>query len=251
MRVGGGFLEYTTSGARQPVFVLINGSGGPLEAWDKVSREIEKHGTVFAYNRFGIDGSDKPTTPQTGRAIVGALRELLAAVCVGPPYVLVGHSLGGLYANLFARLHPDEVRGVVLVEAAHPKDAAALARHRSPLTRVIQRIVNIPGDVFGRSKFAEVEFVADTVREIADAGPFPDVPLTVVTGAKSPPTFLLSAAASEIRLANQRDFLMLSPQARQVIAKNSGHFPQITEPGVVAQAVLSTLGLAPTVNSRR
>lgn len=220
------------------MFVLINGSGGPLEAWVKVSRVIEKHGTVFAYNRFGIDGSDKPTTPQTGRAIVGALRELLGAAGVSPPYVLVGHSLGGLYANLFARTFSREVRGVVLIEAAHPNDVEALGALRSPLTRVLQRVVNI--SVFGKNTFAEVEFVAETVRQIEAAGPFPDVPLTVVTGAKSPPTFLLSAAAREIRLANQRDFVTLSPHARQVIAEKSGHFPQITEPALVAEAIVAT-----------
>ena len=238
-----------TSGAGQPVFVLINGSGGPLEAWDKVSAEIQKHGTVFAYNRFGIDGSDKASSPQSGSAIVAALRELLAAADLAPPYVLVGHSLGGLYANLFARLHPREARAVVLIEAAHPNDVEALAELRSPLTRVVQRIANI--SIFGRNPFAEVEFVDETVREIAGAGPFPGVPLTVVTGAKSPPTFLLSAAAREIRRANQRDFLTLSPHATQVIAEKSGHFPQITEPAVVARAVLSTLGLAPAADRRR
>jgi pimeloyl-ACP methyl ester carboxylesterase len=204
-----------------------------------VSRLIEKHGTVLAYNRFGMDGSDKPTTPQTGRAIVAALRELLAAADLRPPYVLVGHSLGGLYANLFARLYPLDVGGVVLVEAAHPTDVEALAVHRSPLTRVVQRIVDIPGAVFGRSAFAEVEFVAETVRELAEAGPFPDVPVAVVTGGKSPPTFLMSAAAREIRLANQRDFLTLSRSARQFVAEKSGHFPQITEPAVVARAILT------------
>lgn len=239
VNVGGGVLEYAKSGAGQPVFVLINGSGGPLEAWSRVSSEIENHGTVVAYNRFGMDGSDKPTTPQTGRAIVEALRELLAAVALRPPYVLVGHSLGGLYANLFARLYPHEVQGVVLVEAAHPKDVAELAEHRSALTRGAQRIVDIPGALFGRNAFAEVEFVAETVRQIAEAGPFPDVPVTVVTGGKSPPTFLMSAAAREIRLANQRDFLTLSQHARQVVAEKSGHFPQITEPAVVAQAILT------------
>ena len=227
-----------TSGAGQPAFVLINGSGGPLEAWDKVSAELAKHGTVFAYNRFGIDGSDKPSLPQTGSAIVAALRELLAAADLAPPYVLVGHSLGGMYANLFARLHPREVRGVVLVEATHPNDAEALAELRSPLTRVVQRIANI--SVFDRTPFAEVEFVDETVREIADAGPFPSVPLTIVTGAKSPPTFLLSAAAREIRRANQRDFLTLSPHARQALAERSGHFPQITEPALVAEAIVAT-----------
>jgi pimeloyl-ACP methyl ester carboxylesterase len=203
-----------------------------------VSQELEKHGTVFAYNRFGIDGSDKPTTPQSGRAIVGALRELLELADVSAPYVLVGHSLGGLYANLFARQHPREVRAVVLVEAAHPNDVEALAELRSPLTRALQRVASI--SVFGRNTFAEVEFVAATVREIAEAGPFPDVPLTVVTGAKSPPTFLLSPAARDIRLANQRDFLKLSTHARQVFAEKSGHFPQITEPALVAEAILAT-----------
>ena len=187
-----------------------------------------------------MDGSDKPQAPQTGRVIVGALRELLAAVDLRPPYVLVGHSLGGLYANLFARLYPQEVRGVVFVEAAHPKDVEALGAHRSPLTRVVQRIVDIPGAIFGRNAFAEVEFVAETVREIADAGPFPDVSVAVVTGGKSPPTFLMSAAAREIRLANQRDLLTLSRHTRQFVAEKSGHFPQITEPAVVAQAILAT-----------
>ena len=158
--------------------------------------------------------------------------------------MLVGHSLGGLYANLFARLHPEEVRGVVLVEAAHPKDVAALGEHRSAFTRVVQRIVDIPGAIFGRNKFAEVEFVAETVRQIADAGPFPNVPVVVVTGGKSPPTLLMSAAAREIRLANQRDLLTLSPRARQVIAEKSGHFPQITEPVVVADAIRSIVTTA-------
>ena len=229
-----------TSGSGRPVFVLINGSGGPLEAWSGVSRVIEKHGTVLAYDRFGVDGSDKPRAPQTGREIVRTLRELLAAVGLRPPYVLVGHSLGGLYANLFARLHPEEVEAVVLVEAAHPRDVEALAAHRSPLTGAVQRIVDVVGAISGRNPFAEVEFVAETVGQIARAGPFPDVPLTVVTGAKSPPTVLMSAAARQIRLANQRDFLTLSSRTRQVIAERSGHFPQITEGAVVAQAILTT-----------
>jgi pimeloyl-ACP methyl ester carboxylesterase len=154
--------------------------------------------------------------------------------------VLVGHSLGGLYVNLFARMFPREVRGVVLVEAAHPKDVEALGKLRSPLTQVAQRIVDISGAIFGRNTFAEVEFVAQTVLQIAEADPFPDVPVVVVTGGKSPPTFLMSAAAREIRLANQRDFLTLSRHARQVIAERSGHLPQITEAAVVARAILTT-----------
>ncbi len=66
-------------------------------------------GTVIAVDRLGVGKSDRPTEPQTGEVIVATLRSLLAQAGVPPPYVLVGHSLGGLHVELFARRHPDEV----------------------------------------------------------------------------------------------------------------------------------------------
>jgi pimeloyl-ACP methyl ester carboxylesterase len=117
-----GKLQYNISGNGKPNIVLINGGSGPIEGWMKIITEISKSSSVFSYNRFGVTGSDKPKEPQDGKTIVRTLREALTIIGFEPPFILVGHSLGGLYANLYARLYPNELAGVVFLESSHPKD---------------------------------------------------------------------------------------------------------------------------------
>jgi pimeloyl-ACP methyl ester carboxylesterase len=74
---------------------------------------------VCTYGRAGLGWSERGPKPRTAANIVAELRALLAGAGVGPPYVLVGHSAGGLYALLLAHTYPDEVAGMVLVDAAH------------------------------------------------------------------------------------------------------------------------------------
>ncbi|MBT2659380.1 alpha/beta fold hydrolase [Bacillus sp. ISL-18] len=69
-----------------------------------------------------VSNCDKPKEPQHGVTVVNTLREALSIVGFDPPFLLVGHSLGGLYANLYARLYPNEVAGIVFVESSHPND---------------------------------------------------------------------------------------------------------------------------------
>src|SRR4030095_4845876 len=107
IRVQKGQLEYVTTGINGPTVVLINGGGGPLEGWYKIMPKLAEVSKVVAYNRFGIGGSDKPLEPQHGLAIVESLKEMLNALKIQTPFLLVGHSLGGLYANLFARLYAE------------------------------------------------------------------------------------------------------------------------------------------------
>ena len=127
--VGGATIEYIASGTSPPTIVLVNGAGGPLDGWSRVFGPLLRYGMVVAYNRPGIGRSSRPTEPQTGALIVGTLRDLLTAIEAPPPYLLLGHSLGGLYVQLFARRLPEDVCGVVLVEAAHPDDRAIPALH--------------------------------------------------------------------------------------------------------------------------
>ncbi len=131
--VGGSTLEYAVSGSGKPVIVLVNGAGGPIEGWYKIYAKLEKLGTVFAYNRLGLGGSSKPAEPQTGIVVVETLHTLLNIVGLQPPYVLVGHSLGGLYVNLFARQYPQEVAGAVLLDATAPDDVRMLPQEQSAI----------------------------------------------------------------------------------------------------------------------
>lgn len=100
METSKGTLQYHISGNGKPNIVLINGGSGPIEGWMKVLPEISELSTVFSYNRFGVTGSDKPKEPQDGITIVETLQEALSRVGFEPPFLLVGHSLGGLYIFL-------------------------------------------------------------------------------------------------------------------------------------------------------
>lgn len=230
-------LEYVAAGSGRPVIVFVNGAGGPVEGWHTVYPAVARLGTAFAYNRLGVGGSDRPHTPQTGEAIVATLRALLAAVGLPPPYVLVGHSLGGLYTNLFARRFPHEVAGVVLLDAAAPGDEVLQHEHQSLLQRMSKRVLGVTDTILGKDAYGEVAFVSETVRQVAAAGPFPDVPLIVVSGGKRPPSWLMTAEAFRVRATNQQALSAMSPRSKQVIAARSGHFPQFAEPDLVIQAI--------------
>ena len=111
--------------------------------WYKLHPHIEKLGTVVVYDRPGVGDSPRAAAPQTGKAAVETLRKLLRQIGVKPPYVLVGHSFGGLHANLFARLHPGEVAGVVFLEATAPEDIGMMKQHQSTLARAVNRLLNL------------------------------------------------------------------------------------------------------------
>jgi pimeloyl-ACP methyl ester carboxylesterase len=220
-----------------PTLVLVNGAGVGLKGWSALFPAIESLGTVLAYNRFGVGGSDRPTTRQTGGAIVASLRELLTAVGLTPPYLLVGHSLGGLHANLFARLHPDEVRACLLLEATHPKDRAVLREHEGQLLKALSHLLHRPQERFRANVHSELKWIDETAAQIEAAGPFPAIPLTVISGGRAPPSWLLSPVALQARRRHQHELAGLSPLGTQVIAQRSGHFPQLSEPQLVLAGI--------------
>lgn len=228
-----GALEYVISGAGEPALVLFNGAGVALDGWRALYPDIESLGTVVAWNRFGMEGSDTLARVQSGALVVGSVRELLSYTGVQPPFVLVGHSLGGLYANLFARLHPGETAAVLLLEATHPRDHEVLKMDEAQLSRALRKVLSLPDWVFRDNLHAEVEAVGHVVREVQAAGPFPDVPVTVVTGGAPPPKWIMQEEALQARLGHQRELARLSPRGEHVVARRSGHFPQLSEPDVV------------------
>lgn len=240
-QVPAGTLEHVLSGHGPATIVLFNGSGVTLEGWARLYPGIERCGRVLAFNRFGVGGSSKPARPQTGTTVLQAARDLLAALDLPPPYVLVGHSLGGLYANLFARRYSEEVAGVVLLEATHPQDRGALHGHEGHLAKVLARLLSVPQALFRANLHSELDWLDAAAREVEQAGPFPSVPLAVVSGGKEPPRWLVPPATLRQRRQHQKDLAHLSPRGLHVIARRSGHFPQLTQPRLVLDAIRSVV----------
>jgi len=112
-------IKYAQIDNKEPTVVFENGLGMGMKYWDEVFLEIGKTNTVFAYNRKD-DKILKNRSMSTDK--VELLRKLLLKRGLKPPYVLVGHSLGGLYMQYFARRYPNEVMGLVLVDSTSPYD---------------------------------------------------------------------------------------------------------------------------------
>jgi pimeloyl-ACP methyl ester carboxylesterase len=118
--VGGYRLHIYCTGSGAPTVILDALFPGTVSNWAWVQPEIAKTTRVCAYDRAGLGWSDRGPTPRDARQHARELHALLAAAAIPGPYVLVGHSLGGLSVRMFADQYPDEVAGMALIEASDP-----------------------------------------------------------------------------------------------------------------------------------
>jgi len=116
--IGGRKLHLTCSGSGSPTVVIEAGASAFAIDWTLVQPEVARARRVCAYDRAGSGWSDPRPDVETPARIVADLHALLAAAGERPPYVLVGHSAGGLYVRLYQLEHPNEVVGLVLVDPA-------------------------------------------------------------------------------------------------------------------------------------
>ncbi len=126
--IGGRRLHLWRAGEGSPAMVVAPSLGEPGYGWAEIQRCLAKHTTVVTYDRAGLGWSDPGPWP-TGRRMVADLHALLVAARIPPPYVLVGHSLGGLLMRLYAASHPEQVAGLVLVDSSHPDQERRLRVH--------------------------------------------------------------------------------------------------------------------------
>jgi hypothetical protein len=122
---------------------------------------------------------------------------------------------------------------VLFLEATRPRDREVLGQHETQLARAFTKVFKLPQWLFKANLRSEIDSVDQIAAEIEAAGPFPPVPVSVITGGGSPPKWLMSPQALQLRRAHQQQLGRLSPRGEQVIAQRSGHFPQLTEPRLV------------------
>jgi pimeloyl-ACP methyl ester carboxylesterase len=195
---------------------------------------------MLLYNRLGMGKSSKPQQAQDGKVVLADLRELLARLKIEPPYFLVAHSLGGIFANLFASYYRDEIAGMVLLDAPHPEEIPVMKAFRIPLLfRLLNAVLGFSDKLHGRFVHSEDEQILNTVAMLNSAGEFPAIPLAVVSGGLKMP--FVPKRFFEIHQSFQKKLLHLSPYAKHIRCEKSGHFPQISEPAVVCQVIKDML----------
>jgi pimeloyl-ACP methyl ester carboxylesterase len=125
--VGGRQLYMTTAGDGGPTVVLFCGFGDRSSEWGWIAPAVAKDSRVCAFDLAGRGWSDSAPAMQDGEAIATDAHTLLERANIPGPYVLAGHSLGGLYAMIFAARHPADVAGMVLLDSTHPQQYTRLA----------------------------------------------------------------------------------------------------------------------------
>ena len=137
--VGGHRLHLHCQGVDGPPVVFDAALGASSLSWTCVLPEVAAFARACAFDRAGFGWSDAGPLPRTTGRIVEELRALLAAAAVPPPYILVGHSFGGLTARLFLQRFPQDVAGLVLLDPAYPEDwVSPSAAHAALVRRGVQ-----------------------------------------------------------------------------------------------------------------
>jgi hypothetical protein len=119
--VGGHRLHIHCTGSGSPTVILEPGQGGASSDSGWVAPALARDSTVCVYDRAGRGWSDPADAPQDATRIAAGLHTLLERAQVPGPYVLAGHSSGGLYVQTFAANYPDQVAGLVLLDSTAPK----------------------------------------------------------------------------------------------------------------------------------
>jgi pimeloyl-ACP methyl ester carboxylesterase len=235
-----GHVEISELAGAAPTVVFESGLGAYKESWGEVFNDIGRTHSVFAYDRPGIGKSQATDRPRDGATIVEDLRALLKSRDLNPPYVLVGHSLGGLYVQVYARRYPAEVAGLVLVDPTHPtqfEGAGALER-RGVAASALMGVYEMFGPV--RSEF---DALPQTGREVLSAPPPPrKLPIVILV---APDRSGSEMAAFDN--AKRADYARLYPGAdyREV---EGGHRIPSENPKAVIDAIRKVLASA---SSRR
>ncbi len=226
-------LRHPTS---HDVVVFENGSRATMDKWGTVPERLAQQASVFAYNRPGYGNSEAAATPRDGRAIVEELRTALRFKGLLPPYVLVGHSLGGLYLQLYTRAYPQEVKALVLVDALYPRMVKPVQEFPL-LTRIAGQLA------FSRTVWREIERIDATGEMVLG---LPDAGKPVVRLENRPVSSTAIAVdfgAFRMDQATRDAVKALYPQAVRMVA-DSSHQMALTSPEVVVAAIGQVLPLA-------
>lgn len=224
-------VEVVEGGAGDTTVVFESGFGNDWTPWKQVAGEVATRARTFAYSRPGYGKSAPSPEPRDAAHIVEDLRALLASRGHAPPYVLVGHSFGGAYMELFAKAHPEEVRGVVLVDPRHRDfttacEVADLQGCTIPAS-VVDTLPPVQIDEF--EAFAQA---SDQIRAAGGFGLYPVRVLTATLHGFSPKTEALWESM-HATLAGE------AAAGRQTLFPKAGHYLQLQRPHEVAEVILS------------
>lgn len=267
--VGGYSMHLDCRGDGSPTVVLDAGLGGSSLDWNLVQAEAASTTQVCSYDRAGMGWSDVSPLPRNPGQIAEELHILLTNAGVPGPYVLVGHSLAGKNIRMFASARPEDVAGMVLVDARSEHVDALTTKTEADGFRAA---LGMQGTLYGMARrfgvarafgaslvgaplvsrtvateMALLQTRSAAIDETTKEGlaRSADDPALAGSSLGSIPLVVIAAGASMAGIPNwataQNELVALSTQGKLVVAEQSGHAVQLEDPGVVLDAILDVV----------
>lgn len=275
--IGGRWLHLWKAGEGEPNVVIVPALGAPAIEWVRVQRALADHVAVYLYDRAGLGWSDPASCPRTASRMADELHQVLEATDIAPPYVLVGHSMGGYVARLYATRHPDRTAGMVLVDSSHEDQFERLTEHENHGDRILRQAARLALRPLGiRRAIVDLGLNHEIRRQAARECP-PDLVETRIALALSsnqrqavvrellgfapsaaevraearhlgqlPLTVITGGATGREQLgpgwntewrAMQNELTRLSERSTQIVADHAGHHVQHDDPALVTDAI--------------
>jgi pimeloyl-ACP methyl ester carboxylesterase len=262
--VGERRLHVYCTGRGSPTVLLDAGVGASYLDWVHVQPRVAKFARVCSFDRGGYGWSDRGPKPRLSSTIVEELRTALDALGVAPPFVVVGHSFGGLNAQYFSRAHPEEVAGMVLVDAVHPEqferfeaagiDVPVSASRRFKLGSILQVTEGMPRQLvklawqLSRNEKAiaamynELRNMPASAAQTAALMRLPDVPMVVVThGGEIWTSASTGPEMERVWREMQRELASAVDAGELLVAPEAGHQIQLDAPELVCRSIASVV----------
>jgi pimeloyl-ACP methyl ester carboxylesterase len=227
---GGHALSLLVGGEGTPTIVFEAGFGAGLASWTTVQSNIARFARTVSYDRAGIGQSEAGPKPRAAKQIAEELHLALQSAGIGPPYVLVGHSFGGIYVRVFADMYPKEVAGMVLIDPSQEafedwtrthKEAQRAGRDEE-MAKASQAV---------RDESAQVSTSYEQARA---ARVPPGIPVILLTAMKDE---TMPEAARKVWAEKHVEWISKVPGGKHVVAEKSGHFIQAEQPQLVIDAI--------------
>ncbi len=270
--IDGARTSYAMQGKGDTTVVFVTGLGSQMDlAWGDVFTDVAEFAPVFAYDRAGYGDSVEEESggfaqeaaeetidmvvpgafiavelikaasksrdsgelsPVTGNQVAQHLHHLLRRADIEPPYILVGHSLGGMYVQNFAHTYPNDVSGLVLVDS-RPIDLTRLCDRQIGKDKCLPPPFMLK--MFPKHVKAEFAGIETTENQLRAAGTLPDIPVIVLASTKASGGTPKSVVPLKIKL--QREHAHRQLQGKFILASESGHFIQKDDPELVVHAI--------------